>query len=414
MLALLDYDNIKAEKKKNEVKNMKYNVKLSLYGNGNHQIKTYNRVYTRGYRKENKRNENIEYDIETAKNMAEHSAKVSRNRAINQFFDYVRCNQWDYFVTITINRNSCDAYDYKKVSKKLSNALDYMRKRTINMKYLIIAEKHDNGAFHFHGLMANIEPIVVETDLYDRKGRKIYNLKTRIGFTTLTKIEYNEIIDESNLRAAFYASKYTSKCLSNIDIDGNHRHYWSSRNLNKPKVFHKYISQDILRTKRKFIYEQTAHKHTYLKTGMGDYEIRVNIFDYYNYFWNISKYYIPTTYKGDLDYWEYYTYIEYLEYIEFDEIGYKIEKLTKNIDWDEYWKFREFEDIQFELDYSPIQINSEEYYEFTDFSEYQFELDNAIPIDEKEYENLTEYDEINFEMRYNETCKFFKNLQCYD
>ena len=71
------------------------------------------------------------------------------------------CNNkpWDYFVTFTFNSDKVDRYNFSEVSKKLSKWIDNIKQKygCKDMGYIIVPEKHKDGAWHFHGLFKNCD-----------------------------------------------------------------------------------------------------------------------------------------------------------------------------------------------------------------------------------------------------------------
>lgn len=170
------------------------------------------------------------------------SMEVSRNRTVQTIYGYAQANRWDWFVTLTFRRDrKIDVTDYDTVVKKLTKWLNNQRVKCPDLKYLFVPERHLDGAFHFHGLLANADGLefydsgrvayrdkaYVRTD--DNKDlQTIYNLEDwHYGFTTATRVN-------SSSRASAYICKYITKEV--IEHTGRRRRFYPSRNLNKPAV----------------------------------------------------------------------------------------------------------------------------------------------------------------------------------
>lgn len=144
------------------------------------------------------------------------------------------CNNkpWDYFVTFTFNGEKVDRYNFSEVSKKLSNWIDNIKRKynCKDMGYIIVPEKHKDGAWHFHGLFKNCDNLnFIDSGIKDNQGRTIYNISNyKFGFTTATKLSD---ID----KAVSYILKYISKDLFGDNLKGKKR-YWRSKNLEMPSV----------------------------------------------------------------------------------------------------------------------------------------------------------------------------------
>lgn len=157
------------------------------------------------------------------------------NRTKKQVYDYARANRWDWFVTLSTNKEKVDRYNDQEVERKLSKWLSNIRQRKAkDLKYLIVKERHKDGALHFHCLMAETGELeFVEAKNYHTGsdlwfgGQQVYNLTDwKLGWSTATKVK-------DTLRASNYITKYITKEM----ISERHRkRYWVSNNLDKGKV----------------------------------------------------------------------------------------------------------------------------------------------------------------------------------
>lgn len=145
--------------------------------------------------------------------------------------DYVHMNDFDWFITFTF---ATERFEDNRSRQKMATWLRNQRKRNGKFRYVIVAEKHKNGALHFHGLVGGYEgrltfAINPHTGLKipDGRGDYVYNLvEFRLGYTTAKKIT-------DNIRSVLYLLKYVTK--ENITEFGKNR-YWASKNLNRPQI----------------------------------------------------------------------------------------------------------------------------------------------------------------------------------
>lgn len=80
---------------------------------------------------------------------------LSRSR--NKVFEYAYCNDWEYFVTMTLDKEKFDRYDLKAWKKSLTQWIrDYRKKYGCKIQYLLIPERHKDGAWHIHGLLSGL------------------------------------------------------------------------------------------------------------------------------------------------------------------------------------------------------------------------------------------------------------------
>lgn len=155
----------------------------------------------------------------------------SASRAKQAVYTYSRCYSWEWFITITFKPQWGDRFDYDKCSKALRVWLHNQRTRYApDLKYLVIPEQHKNGAWHFHGLLADCGKMVFWSSGHrDRKsGDMIFNMvKWQNGFTTATRVRDIH-------RVAKYVGKYITKSL--CDLTPGRQRYFVSNNLPLPKV----------------------------------------------------------------------------------------------------------------------------------------------------------------------------------
>lgn len=78
-------------------------------------------------------------------------------RARSKILELALCNPWDVFVTLTLDARKYDRYRLHEWKKDLSQWIRDQRKRGKgDLRYLLIPEMHQDGAWHMHGLMAGI------------------------------------------------------------------------------------------------------------------------------------------------------------------------------------------------------------------------------------------------------------------
>ena len=164
-------------------------------------------------------------------------AKVRRLALANEF-------QW--FVTLTLDQQKVDRWDPQAIMKTANRWLDNMVRRH-GLRYILVSERHKDGAFHFHGFFAG-ELEVVDSGTIKRPndktprrprseaqrqewlaegGRVVYNLpQWTLGFTTAMELygEYSAAVG--------YVCKYIGK------QDGERpmgRWYYSGGDLREPE-----------------------------------------------------------------------------------------------------------------------------------------------------------------------------------
>ncbi len=155
---------------------------------------------------------------------AESLAK-SLQRARRAVRDIAACSDFTHFVTLTLDAEKIERYDYdviiKRVNAWLSNAV--ARKE---LRYVLIPEFHKDGAIHFHGLWSG-RLSYVDSGHYTKAGQKIYNLLDwKWGYTGCIELE-GEYAKVCN-----YIMKYITK--GSRKVGG--RWYLSGGKIRKPTV----------------------------------------------------------------------------------------------------------------------------------------------------------------------------------
>ena len=113
-------------------------------------------------------------------------------------------NAFDYFVTLTLDPARIDRYDGAAVTRALGQWCDNMVRRH-GLRYMLVPERHKDGAFHFHGFMAG-EGLIAADSGVRWADRPVYNLpQWTLGFTTAQRLygEYSAAVG--------YCCKYIGK-----------------------------------------------------------------------------------------------------------------------------------------------------------------------------------------------------------
>jgi hypothetical protein len=158
----------------------------------------------------------------------------SVRRSRTHIADLIEMNDFKYFGTLTTSPEKVDRYDDSQVKRKITKSLANMQ-RIFRFEYLLIPERHKDGALHFHALFTELPEKWLRTSrrLVDKKGRPLFNLLPyRLGFSEISRV--------GNLQAtANYCAKYVTKALD--ESDKGKKRYWHSNGLKKP---HKHENVD--------------------------------------------------------------------------------------------------------------------------------------------------------------------------
>ena len=149
----------------------------------------------------------------------------SRRRARAKVRDIALANQFRWFVTLTLDASKVDRYDIAESVKHLRTWLDN-RVRRCGLAYVLVPERHKDGAIHFHGLFTDAVK-TVDSGHKDTSGHTVYNLpEWTLGFSTAIELYGNYA------QAVSYVCKYIGK--QGEKCGG--RWYFSGGKLEKPQI----------------------------------------------------------------------------------------------------------------------------------------------------------------------------------
>jgi hypothetical protein len=181
-------------------------------------------------------------------------------RARGKVLEYALCNNWDYFITLTLDKEKLDRYDLKAYVKKLGAFLKNYSHRNLSaqdisgqavqdrIRYLLIPEKHQDGAWHMHGLLKGL-PIehLTEFTVKDRipekikrlirGGHRIYNwlpYANKFGWVTAEPIRDREAVSR-------YITKYIHKAMIVGNMEINQKLYYCSQGLDEAEDIYKSV-----------------------------------------------------------------------------------------------------------------------------------------------------------------------------
>ena len=217
--------------KKHQKPYEEYNIKRKSYQNGEELIITKKVPIRYNFVQDTKKSGNS-YKKKDTTNLYN-----SLHRTKTNIIDIAKSNNWEWFITITFDKQKVDRYNYEAVAKKFKKLLNNIKQRkSPDLKYLLVAELHKDGAIHFHGLLSQIGALnTVKTKNKDSSGHDIYNFTDfNLGFTQATKVQNTKAVST-------YISKYIS--LELVVVAKNKHKYWCSKNLERPKETLEYIQE---------------------------------------------------------------------------------------------------------------------------------------------------------------------------
>jgi len=149
--------------------------------------------------------------------------------------DYVLANNFEIFATFTFSPKKVDRFDIDACKRKLKRWLDRQREKDLNLKYVVVPERHKNGAIHFHAIFENIDSFTLKKTKIKQDGRDVFTMTDwRFGFSNV------KFIDSNRIKVATYITKYITKDMIQIE---NKKRYWCSHNLAIPEKHYNAVDE---------------------------------------------------------------------------------------------------------------------------------------------------------------------------
>lgn len=149
--------------------------------------------------------DSADIEIDSSRNYDYESFARSKRTVI----DYGMNNVWDFFVTITFDGNKVDRYNARDVLCRLKNVLkDYRRFYDSDFAYVLVPERHVDGAIHFHGLFK-----IGRSDLIERHfdvDRRCFYYRLDFFYRRLGRFRMDKIATNATYVSA-YITKYMTK-----------------------------------------------------------------------------------------------------------------------------------------------------------------------------------------------------------
>lgn len=159
------------------------------------------------------------------------------SRARSMIKQYGLCNDWDYFVTLTLDSKKYNRYELGKFKKDLSQFIRDMRKKYGSddgkrLSFVFVPETHKDGAWHMHGLLYGLPASAVSNFvrgvhpdyLVDNGFLNWQDYANKFGFISLGIIR-------DQISTVLYTTKYINKDIKALsELKGEHL-YMASRPL---------------------------------------------------------------------------------------------------------------------------------------------------------------------------------------
>lgn len=151
--------------------------------------------------------------------------------------ELAHCNPWDWFATFTLDPQKYDRNDLASFKKDFARWVRHRKeKQGMDIKYLIVPERHKDGAWHMHGLLAGVpdddlSPFVAglhPKKLVDGGYSNWPRYADKFGFCSLGRVRSQEAVSR-------YILKYLTKDLARSNSGLNANLYSASQGLNRAR-----------------------------------------------------------------------------------------------------------------------------------------------------------------------------------
>lgn len=250
---------------------------LKQYNLNKYKLVTLKRsVKASGYEEE----KNTLYDAKNIRNKNDEKLNNSISRSKSKIYEYAICNDFEYFVTLTLDKEKMNRDNIDEYIKKLGQYIRNIKKiRGEKIEYILIPEKHADGEnWHMHGLMKGLQdlreynaseniPKRMKDKIKKYREENLYlyewvGYSKRFGFNCIEPIRNQDA-------CAKYITKYITKNIENDKgvTEKNKKKYYCTRGLKKAKN----IKKGVIQTQKiEYDYENEYCKIKWLDINQAD------------------------------------------------------------------------------------------------------------------------------------------------
>lgn len=179
---------------------------------------------------------------------SEKKSESALSRARRNVMELGLCNDWKYFCTFTLDKEKYDRHNLSDFKADFTQWIRDQRKKykklgiELDAKFLLVPELHQDGAWHIHGLLGDITPVLVSFAEERVNGMKIPDKLVDGGYFNwpgyMKKFGFCSLgIIRDRVATGFYVSKYITKSLSETNEALGVHTYIPSRGLNRAELY---------------------------------------------------------------------------------------------------------------------------------------------------------------------------------
>lgn len=164
--------------------------------------------------------------IKVADRSNDEKLEQSRLRARRVLLEVALCNDWEFFCTFTFSPEKFNRYELFPIQDRFTQWVRDQRKKPgyEDLAYALVPEKHEDGAWHFHGFISGIPESALSLFVPGIHPRRLVDggylnwgeAGKKFGYCSLDRIR-------DGRGAAFYCTKYFTKdAFRNVTKVGGH------------------------------------------------------------------------------------------------------------------------------------------------------------------------------------------------
>lgn len=178
-------------------------------------------------------------EVDRSKKGRDRKLDSAISRARKNVLELALCNSWDWFGTFTLDKEKYDRYNLEKFHKDFTQWIRDQRKKTgASIRFLLVPELHQDGAWHMHGLLCGVPDPVSFRDLRSEFGFSVPDklvdgdffcwmaFHKKFGFCSLGSIR-------DPFAVSHYLAKYVTKSMEVSGVEVGKHLYYCSRGLDR-------------------------------------------------------------------------------------------------------------------------------------------------------------------------------------
>ena len=196
--------------------------------------------------------------------------RESLSRPRSTVYEWAACNDFEFFVTLTLDaakRDRGDLAGYRKALAQFIRDLNRRREEGEKIRYLLVPEQHRDGSWHMHGL---VKGLVVGRDLVRNEHGYLDwpAYRGKFGFISLDTIK-------NPAACCSYIAKYVTKSMrgdkseKTPEIERGGHLFFCSQGLKRREVIARYLCGNVPVAEKDWDWENDYIKIKWFELGEG-------------------------------------------------------------------------------------------------------------------------------------------------